>query len=39
MSYTVFTDAASNLPGKYLKGLDIRPLPCSYLLDGQEGTY
>lgn len=39
MSYTVFTDAASNLPGKYLKGLDIRPLPCSYTLDGREGTY
>ena len=39
MSYTVFTDAASNLPGKYLTGLDIRPLPCSYTLDGHEGTY
>ena len=39
MSYTVFTDAASNLPGKYLKGLDIRPLPCSYTMDGREGVY
>ena len=39
MSYTVFTDAASNLPGKYLQGLDIRPLPCSYTIDGREGTY
>ena len=29
MRYIVFTDAASNLPGKYLKGLDIRTLPCS----------
>ena len=39
MSYTVFTDAASNLPGKYLKGLDIRPLPCHYTMDGREGVY
>ena len=39
MSYTVFTDAASNLPGKYTKGMDIRPLPCSYTLDGCEGVY
>ena len=39
MSYTVFTDAASNLPGKYLQGLDIRPLPCAYTMDGKEGIY
>ncbi len=39
MRYTVFTDAASNLPGKYLQGLDIRPHPCSYTMDGQEGIY
>ena len=39
MSYTVFTDAASNLPGKYLRGLDIRTLPCSYTMDGEEGVY
>jgi len=39
MSYTVFTDGASNLPGKYLQGLDIRPLPCSYTMDGVEGVY
>lgn len=39
MSYTVFTDSASNLPGKYLHGMDIRPLPCSYTMDGQEGVY
>ena len=39
MRYTVFTDAASNLPGKYLKGLDIRTLPCSYTMDGREGVY
>ena len=39
MAYTVFTDAASNLPGKYLQGLDIRTLPCSYTMDGTEGVY
>ena len=39
MGYTVFTDAASNLPGKYLRGLDIRTLPCSYTMDGAEGIY
>ncbi|MBQ3488233.1 MAG: DegV family protein [Clostridia bacterium] len=39
MSYTVFTDAASNLPGKYLRELDIRPLPCTYTMEGREHTY
>jgi len=39
MSYTVFTDAASNLPGRYIRELDIRPLPCSYTMDGEPGTY
>ena len=39
MSYTVFTDAASNLPGRYLQGMDIRTLPCSYTMDGEEGVY
>ena len=39
MSYTVFTDGCSNLPGRLLRELDIRPLPCSYTMDGREGIY
>ena len=39
MSYTVFTDGCSNLPGHLLTELNIRVLPCSYVLDGIPGTY
>ncbi len=39
MNYAVFTDGASNLPGKYLQSFEIRPLPCSYEMDGQPGIY
>jgi len=39
MSYTVFTDGCSNLPGSLLRSLDIRVLPCSYVLDGVPGVY
>jgi len=39
MSYTVFTDGASNLPGRFLNGMNIRTLPCSYTMDGVEGVY
>ena len=39
MSYTVFTDGCSNLPGSLLESLNIRVLPCSYVLDGAPGTY
>lgn len=39
MSFTVFTDGCSNLPGHLLVSLDIRVLPCSYVLDGIPGTY
>ena len=39
MSYTVFTDGCSNLPGRLLSELDIRVLPCSYVLDGEPGIY
>lgn len=39
MSFTVFTDGCSNLPGRLLSELDIRVLPCSYVLDGQSGVY
>lgn len=39
MPFTVFTDGCSNLPGRLLSELDIRVLPCSYILDGQPGTF
>lgn len=39
MSYTVFTDGCSNLPGRLLKELDIRVLPCNYVMDDVPGTY
>ena len=39
MSYTVFTDGCSNLPGRLLKELSIRVLPCSYVMDDVPGTY
>ena len=39
MSFTVFTDGCSNLPGHLLASLDIQVLPCSYVLDGIPGTY
>ena len=39
MSFTVFTDGCSNLPGTLLEKYDIRVLPCSYVLDGVPGTY
>ena len=39
MSYTVFTDGCSNLPGRILTELNIRVLPCSYTLDDVPGVY
>ena len=39
MSYAVYTDGCSNLPGRILKELDIRVLPCSYVMDDVPGTY
>ena len=39
MSYTVFTDACSNLPDRLLTILNIRVLPCNYVLDDVPGTY
>ena len=39
MSFSVFTDGCSNLPGRILSELNIRVLPCSYVLDGVPGTY
>ncbi len=39
MSFAVFTDGCSNLPGRVLKALDIRVLPCSYTLDDVPGVF
>ena len=39
MSFTIFVDGSSNLPGSVLKELDIRTLPCSYTVNGQPSTY
>lgn len=39
MSFTIFTDGCSNLPGQILSSLDIRVLPCSYTMDGVPGVY
>lgn len=39
MTFSVFTDGCSNLPGRILQELQIRVLPCSYVLDDVPGTY
>lgn len=39
MSFALFTDSCSNLPGRILDQLHIRVLPCTYRLDGQPVTY
>ncbi len=39
MSFAIFTDGCSNLPGSLLHTLDIRTLPCTYTLDGKQVTY
>ena len=39
MSFAVYTDGCSNLPGRLLQELQIRVLPCSYLMDEVPCTY
>ena len=39
MAFAVFTEGASNLPGRILKEYDIRVLPCSYTVDGEHFCY
>lgn len=39
MSFTVFTDSVSNLPGALLKQLDIHVLPCTYMVEDQVVSY
>lgn len=39
MSFAIFTDACSNLPGTVLRERQIHTLPCSYSIDGRQVTY
>lgn len=39
MSFTIFVDGSSNLPGNVLEKLDIAILPCSYSINGVPSTY
>lgn len=39
MSFTIFTDACSNLPGAVLTGRQIETLPFTYTIDGRQMLY
>ncbi len=39
MSFAIFTDGCSNLPGAILKDRRIRTLPCTYTMDDQQIVY
>ena len=39
MSFAIFTDGCSNLPGGQIEKHNIRVLPCSYTLDGTQHIY
>ena len=39
MSFTVFTDCSANLPGSLLRDLDIKVIPCTYMVDGKLVSY
>ncbi len=39
MSFALFTDSFSNLPGKLLRELEIQVLPCTYAMDGEPVHY
>ena len=39
MSFAIFTDGCSNLPGEQIRKHDIRVLPCTYTLDGVQHVY
>lgn len=39
MSFVIFVDGSSNLPGRILRELDLRILPCSYSISGEPSTY
>ena len=39
MSFAIFVDGSSNLPGRLLRELGIEILPCTYSMDGVPSTY
>ena len=39
MSFAIFTDGCSNLPGAQIEKYQIRVLPCTYTLDGVQHVY
>ena len=39
MSFAIFTDGCSNLPGEQIRKHNIRVLPCTYTLDGVQYVY
>lgn len=39
MSFVIFTDGCSNLPGRLLRELDVQVLPCTYTVDGEPVTF
>ena len=39
MSFAIFTDGCSNLPGAHIEKYRIRVLPCTYTLDGVQHIY
>ena len=39
MSFTIFVDGSSNLPGRLLRELGIEILPCTHSMDGVPSTY
>lgn len=39
MSFALYTDSFSNLPGYLLSQLDIHSLPCTYMIDGETHSY
>ena len=39
MSFAIYTDGCSNLPGEQIRKHNIRVLPCTYTLDGVQHVY
>ncbi|HIT34035.1 MAG TPA: DegV family protein [Candidatus Faecousia intestinigallinarum] len=39
MSFAIFTDSCSNLPGRLLRSLDIRVMPCAYSIGEKQVSY
>lgn len=39
MSFAIFADGCSNLPGRLLRELDIHVLPCTYTVNGEPVTF